>query len=117
MNAGHEVLLLPELRHPEGVDDVLRRHPQHHRAIHREPQDVGLLVLVAGIGEAPEELLRRDFDAQRIGAAASSFVSTIALTIAMPVTSTAGTAVQMISRPVCPCTVGRPSRRPASRGT
>ena len=68
MDARHDVLLLYELRHPEGVDHVLRRHAQHDRTVDGETQDVGRLVAVPGVAVAPEELLRGHLDAQRVRA-------------------------------------------------
>ena len=140
--AGHGVLLLAELRHPERVDHVERLQLQLRRSCGSAGAGSRRSrCRRSGYLNSQRELLRDDADdqrLQRIGAlrlaqavdgrflggpgaggrgrvgSCSFFASTTALTIEIAVTSAAGTAVQTISRPVLPC-IGGPSSSSSGR--
>src|SRR5207245_10568564 len=65
----HRVLLLPEFRHPERVDDVLGGDVELHVLALRDAQDA--VRLAVRVLELPRELLRDyvDLDRVRTGAA------------------------------------------------
>ena len=66
--ARHGVLLLPELRHPEGVEHVDRAQLEH---VSRPSGRRSIPVATPfGYSKLPRELLRRDPDAERVGAGA-----------------------------------------------
>ncbi len=62
--AGERVLLQPQGRHVEGVDDVARGHQQPHRPAGRHPQHVERAGAVR-VGELPHPLLALHVDVHR----------------------------------------------------
>ena len=94
--AGHGVLLLAELGHPEGVDDVVRRDLELDVPVDRQAKDA--VALAVRVGErATRTAARVTLITSGLVPAWPFLASTIALTIEIAVTSTNGIAVQTIS--------------------
>ena len=100
---GHGVLLLPELRDPEGVDDVERAQGELHLPALDEPKLMRLEAAVLRVLEVSRRTAARSRRPLGGSTSASPFsASATALRTAISVTSTVGIAVQTISSPVCP---------------
>ena len=106
---GHRVLLLPELRHPERVDDVERLERELDGAAERAAAASPLVRFCAsGYEKLHANCCATTFTRKTFLPWASFRPSTIALTMPIAVTRIVGMSVQTISRPVWPW-IGGPS--------